>query len=243
MNLPVPIRDSPTLEITRETKADDARFANAKNVTPNEVQRPHGSSLGFPGPRLKELEVVIERGRQTFIEVGNALLEIRDRQLYRDTHARFEDYCRERWGWSRPFAYQLIDAAKVVSAIADTGAEPPANEAQARELVPLLRQGSSEEIGAAIGQAWLEAQGIAAEREQPVTATIVREAVSEQQPRRPYDPLKLLRLQANLWREHLLGELLSTAKDGFLDRGRTLNAIRLVAEAHDLPGLPTEQAE
>jgi hypothetical protein len=52
----------------------------------------------------------------------------------------FEDYCRERWGMSRAYAYNVIDAAQVavaMSAIADTA---PANEGQARELVPLHKQ-------------------------------------------------------------------------------------------------------
>jgi hypothetical protein len=48
--------------------------------------------------RRAELEEVIELGLATFITVGNALLEIRDSRLYRDTHATLEDYCRERWG-------------------------------------------------------------------------------------------------------------------------------------------------
>ena len=33
--------------------------------------------------RLIELEKVIEGGRQTFVEVGTALAEIRDSQIYR----------------------------------------------------------------------------------------------------------------------------------------------------------------
>ena len=51
--------------------------------------------------RLAECEAVIERGQQTFIEVGQALMEIRDSRLYRETHATFEAYCNERWGWTR----------------------------------------------------------------------------------------------------------------------------------------------
>lgn len=83
---------------------------------------------------LAEAEEVIERGIQTFTEVGNALLKIRDGRLYRADFGTFEDYCRERWGFSRPRAYQLIEAADVVSTIVDTGLPAPANEGQAREL-------------------------------------------------------------------------------------------------------------
>jgi hypothetical protein len=85
--------------------------------------------------RLAELEAVVERGIKVFYEVGVALLEIHSDRLYRATHSRFEDYLDERWGMSRSRGYRLMDAARVaVSPIGDI----PANEAQARELVPLL---------------------------------------------------------------------------------------------------------
>jgi hypothetical protein len=63
--------------------------------------------------RLAELEQTIEAGLQTFVEVGLALREVRDSRLYRVTHGRFEDYCKERWQIERRRAYQLIDAAGV----------------------------------------------------------------------------------------------------------------------------------
>lgn len=84
--------------------------------------------------RLTALEDVIERGRQTFVEVGLALLEIRESRLYREAHPTFEDYCKERWGWSRSKAYRLMDAASL-SPIGDIQ-----NEAQAREFAPLRGQ-------------------------------------------------------------------------------------------------------
>ncbi len=84
--------------------------------------------------KLDELEATIERGLTTFVDVGNALLLIRDGRLYRAEHGTFEDYCRERWNLSRPRAYELINAAGVVSAMADTGLPAPSNERQAREL-------------------------------------------------------------------------------------------------------------
>jgi hypothetical protein len=85
--------------------------------------------------RLVELEAVIERGVKTFVEVGEALMEIRDGRLYRETHSSFESYLRERWNISRPRGYQLIDAAKLSTTV-DT---PPGNEWQARELRAAMR--------------------------------------------------------------------------------------------------------
>lgn len=110
--------------------------------------------------RLEQLESVIERGLATFVEVGEALAEIRDSRLYLESHGSFEDYCRQRWGLGRSRAYQLIDAA-AVSTIVDIP-----NEAQARELVPLLDQPA--ELAAALDDAQLNG---------PVTAATVREAV------------------------------------------------------------------
>lgn len=41
--------------------------------------------------RKHELEQVIERGLQTFVEVGNAIREIRDSRLYKDEYGTFEE--------------------------------------------------------------------------------------------------------------------------------------------------------
>ncbi len=76
---------------------------------------------------------MIERGLATFLEVGSALLTIRESRLYRGTHSTFEDYCQERWGMSRCHANRQIQAAEVVGSLGPIGPKP-ANEAQAREL-------------------------------------------------------------------------------------------------------------
>lgn len=76
--------------------------------------------------RLHECEQVIAAGIDTFVSVGNALVEIRDDKLYRDSHRTFEDYCRARWNLGRSRAYELIDQARVVSAIEEAVGECPA---------------------------------------------------------------------------------------------------------------------
>lgn len=81
---------------------------------------------------LVELEGIIERGLQTFVEVGQALREIREQRLYRETHATFEAYCKERWGWSRVHAHRHIEAAKVASLL--PMGNRPVSERVAREL-------------------------------------------------------------------------------------------------------------
>lgn len=114
--------------------------------------------------RLAWCETRIERGLATFVEVGQALLEVRDGRLYRAEHGTFEDYCRERWGMSRSRAHRLIEASEVTgmlpmgntseaSAVSPTGDIPaPSSERVARELAPLrsdpprLREAWSEAV-------------------------------------------------------------------------------------------------
>lgn len=85
--------------------------------------------------RLKECERIIQRGLETFYDVGNALAEIRESRLYRIAYGGFEDYCRERWQMSRFYAHRLIDAAQVVDNLLPIG-NVPSTESQARELAP-----------------------------------------------------------------------------------------------------------
>jgi hypothetical protein len=85
--------------------------------------------------RLEELVTVIENGMRSYLEVGNALTEIRDDELWRDTHDTFELFCRERWEFSSKRAIQLINTARVDSVLADRSENPrPRNEGQARVL-------------------------------------------------------------------------------------------------------------
>ena len=88
------------------------------------------------GRSLAECELVVERGQQTFIEVGLALLEIRDRRLYRDSWGTFEDYCRERWGWTREHGYRLMQGAEVAQNVISTSQFAP-SQSQAIALAPL----------------------------------------------------------------------------------------------------------
>jgi hypothetical protein len=124
---------------------------------------------------LTHCEAVIERGLKTFFEVGNALLRIRELELYRIEYRTFEAYCAERWGISRPRAYELMNASQVVSAIADKSTEPadfqlPQNEAQARPLTRLKDTAQQRE-------AWNRAvQRAGGDR---ITARLVDQAVSE----------------------------------------------------------------
>jgi hypothetical protein len=120
--------------------------------------------------RLVELERVIERGQQTFVEVGMALLEIRDSRLYRASHGTFEDYCRERWGWTHRHANRVIEASEVAGLVGPTG---PSVEAQARELAPLRDQPD------AMREVWASVVARAEATDEPVTAPLIRNGVRD----------------------------------------------------------------
>lgn len=119
--------------------------------------------------RLAELEAVVDRGLQTFVEVGRALGEIRDRKLYRQTHSTFEDYCRERWGFSRSRGYRLIEAAEVAELVSPIG--DIANEAQARELAPLVKADEQTAV-----EVWRD---LRTEHGDRITGQIVKAAVND----------------------------------------------------------------
>ena len=92
----------------------------------------------FADATLEECEVVIERGLAIFVDVGNALIAIREGHKYRKTHDTFEAYCAGRWRLSRARAYQLIEGAEVVASLSTMVDIPlPATERQARALSPL----------------------------------------------------------------------------------------------------------
>lgn len=86
--------------------------------------------------RLADCEKIIESGFQTFVDVGNALLEIRDSRLYRQDFDTFEEYCRERWKMTKPHAHRLICAAETVANLVPVGTVPT-TERQVRPLSKL----------------------------------------------------------------------------------------------------------
>lgn len=97
---------------------------------------------------LARCEKTIRDGIRSFVEVGRALAEIRDRRLYRETHESFDLYVRDHWQVQRAYAYRLIASAEVVeqlSPIGDKLGAVPENETQARALAR-LDQAEREEV-------------------------------------------------------------------------------------------------
>ncbi len=86
-----------------------------------------------------DLEKKVERA---FYQAGMALGELRDRRLYRSTHVTFEEYCRDRFDFTRRRPYQLIEAAPIYDNLIDK-CEPiapvlPTKEGQVRPLSELI---------------------------------------------------------------------------------------------------------
>lgn len=88
---------------------------------------------------LAKLEEVIQRNIGAFYEVGRALMEIRDKGLYKDVLGfdTFEAYCKERWDMSKMHAYRLMDSFKVVEAVKSNQLVTPQTESQTRPLARL----------------------------------------------------------------------------------------------------------
>jgi ABC-type Zn uptake system ZnuABC Zn-binding protein ZnuA len=55
--------------------------------------------------------------RATWREIGQDLSLIRESRSYLVTHENFEDYCRERWGFSKTYANNLITAKETVASL------------------------------------------------------------------------------------------------------------------------------
>lgn len=102
--------------------------------------------LPFPVPQLapheeqrfQALEETVSAGLRDFRQTGQALSEIRDNDYFRETHATFEEYLADRWGFSPRQAGQLMDAAQVARVLEPIGIDP-ISEKQARSFKPAVK--------------------------------------------------------------------------------------------------------
>lgn len=98
---------------------------------------------------LTRLETVISHGLGTFQQVGLALVEIRDKRLYRCTNRTFEGYCREKWGFSKSHGNRIIEAARAVQNLTPNGVK---NVSQARALAGYSPEVQAEVLGSIEGR-------------------------------------------------------------------------------------------
>lgn len=88
---------------------------------------------------LERLEGIITRNLQSFYEVGRALMEIRDKGLYKDVLGfdTFEIYCKSKWDFTGSYARYLMLSAGVMDNIKTVTIVTPSTESQARPLSKL----------------------------------------------------------------------------------------------------------
>jgi len=124
-------QDDPQLD---SCATGDHMMSTARSITSNDhtlTSKERRALLAY--------ESTIEAGKEAFLQVGAALLAIRDDRLYRQDFGSFEEYVEERWGFSRQRAYQLLTAAEVALNLSTTVDIKGLNERQARELTQLSK--------------------------------------------------------------------------------------------------------
>ncbi len=118
----------------------------------------------------QRLELKVERA---VYQAGDALRELRDRRLYRNTHKSWEDYCQDRFGYTPRKAYYLISAADVIDHLSSCEQivhTLPTKENQCRELAKLSPEQQTE--------AWIESVSRTGGKRVPPAST-VRSVVEE----------------------------------------------------------------
>jgi len=92
---------------------------------------------------LERLEGIIHKNLQSFYEVGRALMDIRNGELYKvkngGEYETFEAYCKGVWDFKHSYANYLMQSAKVLDNVkASTIVEVlPTTESQTRPLAKL----------------------------------------------------------------------------------------------------------
>jgi hypothetical protein len=68
--------------------------------------------------RFAELEGIVETHLEAFLAVGRALAEIRNKRLYRQDFATWEDYCTRKWGLGYSRANELVRSTEIAEGFA-----------------------------------------------------------------------------------------------------------------------------
>lgn len=89
--------------------------------------------------RLKHLESIIEKGKVHYEEVCKALAEICDRELWRETHDTFADYCKDVHGLTHWNVRHMADFHRVKTSLPAAVGKSITTDRQARELKPVPR--------------------------------------------------------------------------------------------------------
>jgi hypothetical protein len=120
---------------------------------------------------LQRLESLVDRNFESWLRICDAIREINERRLYRESHPSFAEYMRDRFNFHKAHAYRLIQASRTVEELAGHSVTPT-SETQIRPLVSLPQE---EKI-----KAWDKAVELAG-GEQPSAAIVKKAAHGLQQ--------------------------------------------------------------
>jgi len=105
--------------------------------------------------RLAELEAIIIPGIVDCLKIGNALREISDSRLYRESHTTFKEYVKDTYSIGVRTAYELVEHSEIVEQVKNECATfaQTATPRQTRELkkVPKEKRAKVIELASADG--------------------------------------------------------------------------------------------
>lgn len=130
-------------------------------------------------------EGVVTKGALAFMEVGTALMQLRDKRLFRDTHDDFAAYCFDKWQFTSRHINRLIAAEEVRQDLAsqDPVGPQPSNERQLRPLTAIPREKRAEAWAEVVETAPTDDEG-----EPIITAKHVEQTVAKRKPAKAKEP-------------------------------------------------------
>jgi hypothetical protein len=120
---------------TSAASTDSTSAASSVNEDISQQEDPGSATITVTAVEVPELTEEEQRDRlhlerkveRAVFEAGKALAELRDRRLYRSSHRTFEEYCRDRFGYTHRRVNYLIAGSVVFENIA-TGTNCSQNE-------------------------------------------------------------------------------------------------------------------
>ena len=164
----------PAVEIQPPTRPGAIAFVIMTTLSP--------ITLLLPAPltqeettQLAEAVETVRQGMGTFLEVGRALMRIRDLRLYRNLAPTFEVFCSKVLGLSKQHCYNYIACSDVFGMLEsrpEFAGRLPQNEAQTRPLRSLDQETAID--------VWTEV--LAQSSDGPITAALVRAVAKKRLP-------------------------------------------------------------
>lgn len=156
--------DAETTELATEVKTVTAEaVSNDDRLLQDEIDTARGASKEIDEPlsrdersRLMYLEAQIDDAKFAIME---ALQEINEKRLYRETHPSFEDYVKDRFAFTPRHAYHFIEAGKALNVLRNSERDVQPGAITEYQLRPLTRLKSEKEIVDAWDEAFRISEG------------------------------------------------------------------------------------